>query len=121
MDVEFDHLDELTSGVGTTADWRRRKLEQYPDDLRNLNAAEMLESLKPGLEKLRGSDLHKQYERVCNFDIETPGWEDKLFALEEMKSAKLRSVCFHYFPRTAEEFLADAISDFKQITEEDNA
>ena len=68
--------DHLTTLIGNdmqgTAEWRRRKAEEFPADTRNLNAAEELERLAAEIEKLEGSEIHQQIcdvqERINRID-----------------------------------------------------
>jgi hypothetical protein len=50
--------------VQSTAEWRREKALQFPDDMRNLRAAEELERLAVEIEALEGSDIHRQISDV---------------------------------------------------------
>jgi len=43
--LDFDINQIVGSQVESTADWRRRKAEQFPDDSRNLEAAGQLDQL----------------------------------------------------------------------------
>jgi hypothetical protein len=46
--------------VQNTAEWRREKAKQFPDDTRNLRAAEELERLAAQIEQLEGSAIHER-------------------------------------------------------------
>ena len=62
--------DNLNTIIGyqvqSTAEWRREKAVQFPNDFRNLTAAEELERLAAQIEKLEGSDIH---QRVADIQI----------------------------------------------------
>jgi hypothetical protein len=62
--------DDLNMIIGyqvqSTAEWRRDKARQFPDDARNLRAAEELEQLAAQIEKLEDSDIH---QRVADIQI----------------------------------------------------
>jgi hypothetical protein len=84
--------------VQSTAEWRRRKAEEFPADNRNLRAAEELERLAAQIDKLEGSDIHKQISkaqdsinRACEANNGWDAWTD----VSEAVSAELRSIGFH--------------------------
>jgi len=59
-----DHLMKLIGyNVQGTAEWRRRKAEEFPEDTRNLKAAEELERLAAEIETLEHSEIHQQ---ICD-------------------------------------------------------
>src|SRR5260370_5677371 len=75
-----------------TAEWRRRKAEEFPDDRRNLQAAEELDKLAAEVEQLDGSDIHQRILKLVDLAEPYPTiWEH----LSEEVSAELRSVGFH--------------------------
>jgi len=90
--------------VEGTADWRRTKAVEFPQDGRNLKAAEELDRLAAEIEKLDGSPIHMQLieaeEQLCS----APGGDDVWIEIGETLSAELRSIGFHY-NSTAPEFL----------------
>ena len=60
-----DHLMTLVGyNVQSTAEWRRRKAEEFPEDARNLKAAENLEQLAAEIEQLEGSEIYQQIRDV---------------------------------------------------------
>jgi hypothetical protein len=61
MPSNLCNLDgHLKSDVEGTAEWRRQKAEEFPDDKRNLEAAEALDRLALEIGALEGSELHQQ-------------------------------------------------------------
>jgi hypothetical protein len=61
MPSNLCNLDgHLESDVEGTAEWRRQKAEESPDDKRNLEAAEALDRLALEIGALEGSELHQQ-------------------------------------------------------------
>jgi len=93
-----DNLDDLIGNVQNTAEWRRRKAEQFPDDARNLQAAEELERLAVQIEELEESEVHKQINeatdslvRACEASARYEVWTE----INEAVSADLRSIGFH--------------------------
>jgi hypothetical protein len=84
--------------VQDTAEWRRRKASEFPDDVRNVVAAEELERLAAEISALEGSELHGQIgeaidgiNRICEIKNDGDVWGD----VDETLSAELRSVGFH--------------------------
>jgi hypothetical protein len=69
----------------STAEWRRSKAIQFPEDTRNLRAAEELERLAREIEALKGSDVYRQVDEAPDV------WID----INEAVSYELRKVGFH--------------------------
>ena len=60
--------EQIGYNVQGTAEWRRRKAEEFPDDTRNLQAAEELERIANEIETLdEGCPIHKQIEEAEEF------------------------------------------------------
>ena len=101
--------DDLNMLIGyqvqSTAAWRRDKAVQFPDDGRNLKAAEELERLAAQIERLEGSELHTlvrdTYDRFLAADDDGGGWS----GIDEDVSAQLRSIGFHIDYATGEQLL----------------
>ena len=94
--------------VQDTAEWRRRKASEFPDDARNVVAAEQLERLAAEISALEGSELHGQIDeaedginRICEIKNDSAVWQD----VSETLSAELRSVGFHGGCSTGRELL----------------
>jgi hypothetical protein len=99
-----DDLNELIGyQVQSTAQWRRDKATQFPDDTRNLRAAEDLERLAAQIEMLEGSAIHERVRGTFDRCLATSEnvWGD----LNEDVSAELRSIGFHGGYETGEQFL----------------
>jgi len=80
--------------VESTAEWRRGKAEQFPNDSRNLKAADELDRLAREIGDLEGSEIHRQIDELHSLleeVINTSFLED----LSESVSSELRSVGFH--------------------------
>jgi hypothetical protein len=75
-----DHLTQLSEHVQMTADWRRRKAAEFPDDTRNLEAAEELKRLATEIEKLEGSPLHRQ---ISELNDKVEEWHDIMEQVNE--------------------------------------
>ena len=90
--------------VESTAEWRREKARQFPDDQRNLTAADELDKLATQIRQVAGSEqIHEQiaglHDRISKLDFGV--WEH----LNETISAELRAIGFHSGYSTALEFL----------------
>jgi hypothetical protein len=103
--------DDLNEKIGyqvqNTAEWRREKAEQFPDDKRNLEAAKELDRLATQIEALEGSELHRQIDEAHDSINRLPDddssncWED----VGEAVSAELRAIGFHSSYSTGVKFL----------------
>jgi len=89
--------------VEGTAEWRRQKVRQFPDDTRNLKAAEELERLSAEIDALSGSEIEKQISVAHDAlnDHNDDAWID----INETVSAELRGLGFHSSYATATELL----------------
>ena len=94
--------EQIGYNVQGTAEWRRRKAEEFPDDTRNLQAAEELESIANEIETLdEGCPIHKQIVEAheflnntieaCDGDDPADSWREIVEAVSE----ELRSIGFH--------------------------
>jgi hypothetical protein len=100
--------DDLNMIIGyqvqSTAEWRRDKARQFPDDARNLRAAEQLEQLAAQIEKLEDSDIHQRVADIHDrFTVADDG--DGWLTVGEDVSAELRAIGFHSGYETGEQFL----------------
>jgi hypothetical protein len=90
-------LGELID-VGGTANWRRLKAEEYPNDDRNVEAADLLGRLANNSPNLDGSEVHRRIETAYFADA-TPG------RFSEVVSEELRNVGFHSWPESGRDLL----------------
>jgi hypothetical protein len=85
--------------VGSTAEWRRRKAEQFPDDRRNVVAAEELEELEAQIDRIGESEpIHQQIAKLhesLNTADSSYGSDDAWIHIGEAVSEELRSIGFH--------------------------
>jgi hypothetical protein len=79
--------------VESTAEWRRQKADQFPDDRRNLDAAEELERLAADIDRLEGSEIHQRIDELISLSGEVGGGFHE--ELTEGISAELRNIGFH--------------------------
>ena len=90
--------EDIGFRVESTAKWRRSKAVQFPEDMRNLRAAEELERLAREIEALESSKVYEQINDAEESLLEACEVDDYLFvnkAINEAVSAELRSVGFH--------------------------
>lgn len=87
--------EDLTS----TAEWRRLKAEEYPDDERNLEAAERLERLSEELDQV--SNEHPSFSSIAK------AWEDDgaCSSYFERKNDLFRAIGFNSHIDSAKELL----------------
>lgn len=82
--------------VGSTAEWRRRKAEEFPDDRRNLVAAEELERLAAEIDRIGEADpIHQRIAQLHDSIDALDGRDDAWLDVSEGVSDELRSVGFH--------------------------
>jgi hypothetical protein len=99
--------------VADTAEWRRAKALQFPDDTRNLEAAKELDQLAKEIDeidklKLEESDLVSRFYELndaLNEMLDGSTWESIHFEFEEIVSVELRSIGFHGGYESGEAFL----------------
>jgi hypothetical protein len=101
----------LSETLEYQAEWRRQKADEYPDDRRNIDAAELLERLAREVRNLEGrNDL-----RVCRVEkfFEEVGPDSGVRFLE-VQSEYHRQIGFWKFPSSGGEYLDDLIELSKQ-------
>lgn len=104
-------LEELLDFEGAAA-WRFMKAEQFPNDLRNAEAAEHLGKLAESLPSLNGSSLHKRISCVVEkLDEQDP------FRMHEEAGQMLRSVGFSWLPETVEEALNQVAEKLESLVQ----
>jgi len=92
--------------VESSAEWRRRKADEFPGDAsRNNRAAEMLDRIAADLTALEGSELHRRLFEVSERDSER-------FSTEV--SELTRQVGYHAFPDAGAQFVEELLSRLDQ-------
>jgi hypothetical protein len=94
--------------VESTADWRREKAQQFPDDDRNPRAAKELDELASGIGQIFESDpvyaqVVEQHETLIGLGMDAASWAVE--RLNEDVAAELRSIGFHGGYESAHSFL----------------
>jgi hypothetical protein len=87
-------MSELIN-AGGTAYWRRNIAEQFPEDHRNLSAAEMLERFDNDLSRFNNTPTHHRLETFVNDTDE----------FNTIVDSVLKSVGFNFRPKTCDELL----------------
>ena len=93
--LHLDIYELVGSQIVSTAEWRRGKVEQFPDDWRNLKAADELDRLAAEIHDLEGSEIHRQIDELeLSLQNQVDG-----FAFAEDRNAsvsqKLRGIGFN--------------------------
>jgi hypothetical protein len=96
--------ETIGNQVEWTAEWRRQKAAQFPNDRRNLQAAEELERLSREIDRLKDSDIEREISEATD-SITNIDDGDAWLSISESVSEGLRSVGFHDSYSTATEFL----------------
>jgi hypothetical protein len=96
-------------GLFYTAEWRRERAKEFPDDDRNIAAAELLEKLAAGADDIRGTDLERRYFKV----LESDGHR-----CCEAEYESLRAVGFHSWPANATEFFDGLVTKLEEKLED---
>lgn len=103
--LSFDEIRQIfRDDLLDSARWRREKAKAYPDDFRNVEAAEMLEGLAQTVSGM-SEDVLMELDKRFSTD------EDTAIAFIEAQSEVLRSIGFRAWPDEAED-VARQIIDF---------
>ena len=101
-------IEHLQTAFENSAEWRRQKAEEYPHDAsRNLSAATQLGVLAK-------SAANVEAGRAAQYAELFGGEGDSCRAVEE-EQEMIRSVGFHSFWDTADEFIDDLIARIKRV------
>jgi hypothetical protein len=103
---------DLAEELASTAQWRRDKAAQYRDDTRNTEAAERLERLAVEVDKLGESFLFRRLERINDELLSVRPLE--IYYLVTAVDEYQRSIGFHAFPDSGEDYLKDLIKIYSK-------
>ena len=90
------------------ARWRREQAAEYPDDQRNVEAAEIFDRLAATVQNVPPEVLAVVDELYFGGPLNNDEIDHETMEAEQ---EKLRSVGFHTFPESAEEFLRELIAE----------
>jgi hypothetical protein len=85
-------ISDIVEQIESTAEWRRGKAEQFPDDKRNVDVANWLEQLAKEIEELRGSDTARRIEEIWEVVLKN---DYDIYRVSEWLNEALRAVGFH--------------------------
>ena len=97
----------LVETLESQAEWRRQKALEYPEDRRNIDAAELLEKLAEEASKLDQNDplLERLESRLNRLGAKNDGY----YLFSEGQSEYHRQIGFSRFPSTVRQYLKDLI------------
>jgi hypothetical protein len=102
--------EDVALAISSTADWRRQKAIDFPNDTRNAKAAKLLDALALSVAQVPDAVIR---------DYTILGVAPDTFEyLSEAQSEALRQVGFWHFPDTAEELLLGIIEEVASKGEE---
>jgi hypothetical protein len=110
-EVPMFQLQHLKEAFGGTAEWRRGKADEYPDDERNQKAAEILDRLAATVNDISPAAINSYRDFFAGRDPNDP------LEASETEQEHLRDVGFHSEPQNAEEFLRDLVDELRKIGE----
>ena len=111
VEEKIDLVDLPDNALSSSAEWRREKAEEYPEDAeRNLSAARELDELAARIRKLYGSPLHKRYHDA---------FEKHLSRFTDIEQEMVRSIGFRA-SYSGEEFLEAIIDEATMFDEDDS-
>jgi hypothetical protein len=102
-DEDATPIEMVALELSEKADWRRVKARQYPDDERNLDAAELLDRLAGEVLALDGSAAGEAFEDAYEAAFSGGDAREVLRRWSEYRS----EVGFKRFPDSGEDVLAD--------------
>ena len=97
----------LVETLQSQAEWHRQKALEYPEDRRNVDAAELLEKLAKEASKLDQNDflLKRLKKRLDRLGAKNDGY----YLFSEGQSEYHRQIGFTRFPSTVRQYLKDLI------------
>src|SRR3954447_17735941 len=101
-------IDLLALNLECTSEWRREKAEQYPNDNRNLPAAEKLSELASQVRQLKSSPLHLEFDNFHRQLLDEAD-NDLLSSYCERENYYISRIGFDNFPGSGEECIRDLI------------
>ncbi len=118
-------LEDEADALESTAEWRRRKAEEYPEDDRNERAAKALAELAVEVRRLVGTPLGQEFEALQE-KVYTAEWRGSDRLMED-ENRHLSRIGFDSLPDTGEEYLrarmeiyAEALREAEEEADEDD-
>ena len=102
-------IEDLATELETTAEWRSEKTEQFPDDPRNAEAADLLMKVAANLRSIDGTPEAKRFEALHDF-VFAEGTLDETsdaFRLCERWNEYRSRIGFDHYPDLGKEYLDD--------------
>ena len=109
---EQDDLFEVER-LERVAEWRLRKVDADPTDIKSSSAAARLEALADDVRRLRSSPLFREYVAICNWLGESDGVE----AFAQLAEDYRTRVGFDRWPEDGEAYLRALIELAKQAAD----
>ena|SRR6478672_3998221 len=102
-------IEDLATELENTAEWRSEKTEQFPDDPRNAEAADLLMKVAANLRSIDGTPEAKRFEALHDF-VFAEGTLDETsdaFRLCERWNEYRSRIGFDHYPDSGKEYLDD--------------
>src|SRR4051812_32850763 len=115
--IDESMIDLLALNLECTSEWRHEKAEQYPNDNRNLPAAEKLSELASQVRQLKGSPLHLEFNNFHRQLLDEAG-NDLLSSYCERENHYISRIGFDNFPGSGEECIRDLICLAEEVRQE---
>ena len=106
-----EELELLQTKFEAQAEWRYEKAAEYPDDKRNLEAAELFDKLAATVADISPQVANAYRDHFCGRNSKDP------LPAVLVEEWHLRQVGFHTHPANAEEFLRDLIEELRTAGE----
>ena len=104
-------ISHIVEQIESTAEWRRMKAEEFPDDYRNLEAASELDRLAKEINDQ--SDMDRRFEALDTI-VEENRLDDSGLRMTEWLSEELRAIGFRTSYKDGVEFLKSYYSEFEE-------
>jgi hypothetical protein len=93
--------NNFKTSIDNAIGWRNEKVIVYPGDGRNQNAVRHLTALLRSCDEL-STDRIRAYQNI---------YDEFSYVTSSIESSMLRRIGFDYFPKSADEFVSDLVSN----------
>jgi hypothetical protein len=100
----------VADSMKNTAEWRREKAEEFPDDSRNMRAAKELERLAKEVNELEGSEIYQRVEA-----LDDGATDDDNYDLVRWLSEELRAIGFRTYYENGAKFLESYCETLQEL------